>query len=413
LTQEALAEDRAVHYIPELDGLRGIAIIMVILFHARLDPAAWYAPLPFLHTLLDLGNTGVDFFFVLSGFLITSILLSTKDAPAKSYFWSFYARRSLRIFPLYFLAVAIFFYLELPFLHHHNAALEVHSSEQFWYWTYLVNWHDAAGHVIAGNGHFWSLAVEEQFYLVWPAVVFFCAARYFPAVCAGLGSIALLLRVALSTGHFMAPALLPEYIHRVTITRMDTLAVGALIAVLVRNPEWTQRVKSRIGMIATVAFGSFVALWWTQQRGTSLPFNTVGYLASAIAYGCVVFVCVTEQGGENWPCRMARWRPLRSVGRYSYAMYVFHLLVIYCLSLLARFVIVPRMLRIPGINEVPVLAITLSAMLICVGLSYLLAFASWHLYERPFLSLKKYFPYQVKAPVFSETTVSADGAALP
>ncbi|MGA2981575.1 MAG: acyltransferase [Terriglobales bacterium] len=109
MAREASQENRAIHYIPELDGLRGIAIVLVVLSHARPD-AARFAPLPFLHTVLDFGTTGVDLFFVLSGFLITSILLSTRDAPPRSYFWSFYARRVLRIFPLYFLAVATYFH---------------------------------------------------------------------------------------------------------------------------------------------------------------------------------------------------------------------------------------------------------------------------------------------------------------
>jgi peptidoglycan/LPS O-acetylase OafA/YrhL len=174
LGREASQGSRAIQYIPELDGLRGLAIILVVLFHARPEQASEFAPLPFLYTLLNLGPSGVDLFFVLSGFLITGILLSTKDASPRNYFWSFYARRILRIFPLYILAVAGFFYGLLPYLHSRGELLNVSRSEQFWFWTYLMNWRDAAGfRIINALGHFWSLGVEEQFYLIWPAVIFF------------------------------------------------------------------------------------------------------------------------------------------------------------------------------------------------------------------------------------------------
>jgi peptidoglycan/LPS O-acetylase OafA/YrhL len=405
LAQDASQENRAIHYIPELDGLRGIAIILVVLWHARPEPAAMFAPLPFLYTALSLGPSGVDFFFVLSGFLITSILLSTKDASPGSYFWSFYARRVLRIFPLYLLAVGAYFYIELPFWVSRGAILQIGKSEQFWYWTYLMNWHDAAGHILGEMGHFWSLGVEEQFYLIWPAVVFFCAARYFPALCVGVGALSFILRVILGTGNFMAPELLGEFIHRATITRLDALAVGALIAAVLRNPDWTQRVRRQIKLIAPAAFGTFLLMWLAEQQGISFPGNpgnTFGYLATAIAYGCVVFVCVTDQGSNHPVCRLARWRPLRSIGRYSYAIYVFHLLVMRYLHLLASSIILPRLRQVHGVERIPSLAASIFALGACLGTSYLLAVVSWHLFEKHFLRMKKYFPYQVGSPVSSE-----------
>jgi peptidoglycan/LPS O-acetylase OafA/YrhL len=405
MARQASQENLAIHHIPELDGLRGIAIILVVLFHARIDPAAVFAPLPFLHTMLSLGSTGVDLFFVLSGFLITSILLSTKAAPSRSYFWSFYARRVLRIFPLYFLAVALFFYIELPFLQRHGACLEVIKSDQFWYWTYLMNWHDAAGHIIDPLIHFWSLGIEEQFYFVWPAVVFFCAIRYFPALCIGVGGLSLGLRVVLSTGHFIAPTLLSEFIHRATITRLDTLAVGALIAALVVNSDWTKRVRCQIKLIAPAAFGAWSAMWWASEQGVSFPSNTFGYLAIAIAFGCVVFVCVTDQGSNHPLCRIARWRPLRSIGGYSYAMYVIHIFVKRLSWSALTSVILPRLVRFPYVAAMPPILFAFFFLGLNLGTSYLLALASWHVFEKHFLRLKKYFPYQVGSPVSSERTV--------
>ena len=406
MAREASQGNRAIHHIPELDGLRGIAIILVVLFHARVDSAAVFAPLPFLHTALGLGSTGVDLFFVLSGFLITSILLSTKDAPPRSYFWSFYARRILRIFPLYFLAVATFFYIELPFFQGKGLLLYVNRSDQVWYWTYLVNWRDAAGHMIESMAHFWSLGVEEQFYLIWPAIVFFCAIRYFPTLCIGVGAISLGLRLILCTGSFIAPELLPEFIHRATITRLDTLAVGALIAVLVLNPDLAKRVRCQIKLIAPAAFGACIAMWLATLQGMSFPWNTFGYLAIAIAFGCAVFVCITDQGSNHLLCRVARWRPLRSFGRYSYAMYVFHALAKIGCGLLMVQIVLPRFQQVPGAEaNIPPLLITVFILSVNLGASYLLAVVSWHAFEKYFLRLKKYFPYQVCSTVGSESRI--------
>jgi peptidoglycan/LPS O-acetylase OafA/YrhL len=410
LAQDVSQENRAIHYIPELDGLRGIAIILVVFWHARPEPAIWFTPLPFLSTMLEIGPSGVDLFFVLSGFLITSILLSTRDATPRSYFWSFYARRTLRIFPLYILAVAGFFYVALPYLQTHGEALDASRSEQIWYWTYLVNWHDAAGHMIGNVGHLWSLAVEEQFYLIWPAVVFFCAARYLPALCVGVGAFSLTLRLILSSGNFVAPGLLHEFIHRTTVTRLDTLAVGALIAVVVRNPGWTQLLRHQIKLIGPAAFGAYLVMWMASEQGKPFLVETLGYLAIAIACGCVVFVCVTDQGSKHPVCRVARWRPLRSIGRYSYAMYVLQIFAIWWLKRLLVF-IVPRLSLVHGIERVPALVFSAIAMGACLGTSYIVAFASWHLIEKHFLRLKKYFPYQAGMPVSGECETEASAEA--
>jgi peptidoglycan/LPS O-acetylase OafA/YrhL len=261
-----------------------------------------------------------------------------------------------------------------------------------------MNWHDAAGHMIYPMIHFWSLGIEEQFYLAWPAVVFFCAIRYFPALCIGVGAISLVLRVILSTGNFMAPELLSEFIHRATITRLDTLAVGALIAALVLNPDWTKRVRCQIKLAAPAAFGAYLTMWLAAQQGISFPLNTFGYLAIAIAYGCVVFVCITDQSTNHPLCRIARLRSLRSIGRYSYAMYVFHIFVQRWLYLLTVFIILPRLPQVLHADGIPPILSSIFVMAVNLGTSYLLAVVSWHLFEKHFLRLKKYFPYQVGSP---------------
>lgn len=359
----------------------------------------------------------MDFFFVLSGFLITSILLSTKEATPRSYFWSFYARRVLRIFPLYILAVAAFFWVSLPYIQSHDAMFRgalsgVHSSEQVWYWSYLVNWHDAGGHIIGTMAHFWSLSVEEQFYLIWPAVVFFCALRYFMPLCVAIGAFSLIFRVILVTGSFVAPELLHEFIHRATITRLDTLAVGALIAAVVRNPDWTQLLRRQIKLLTPAAIGAYVITWVAAKQGSPFLIESFGYLLIAIAYGCIVFVCVTDQGSNHPVCRVARWRSLRSVGHYSYAIYIFHLVVIRCLHALTVFIVVPRLQQVRGIERIPPVMVSLFGMAVCLGTSYLVAFASWHLFEKHFLRLKKYFPYQVSSPASERETQILEEVAI-
>ncbi len=379
-----------------------------MLFHARLNAPAAFAPLPFLYSVLGLGPTGVDLFFVLSGFLITSILLSTKHAAPRSYFWSFYARRALRIFPLYFLAIAAFFYIELPFVQSRGGGWGISRSDQIWYWTYLMNWRDASGHIIGALIQFWSLGVEEQFYLIWPAIVFFCAIRYFPALCIGICTISLVLRVVLCTHNFVAPELLNEFIHRATITRLDTLAVGALIAALVLNPGWTKRVRPQIRLIAPAAFGAWLAIWGASTQGISIPSNTVGYLVIAIAYGCVVFVCVTDRGSNHPLCRVARWRTLRSFGRYSYAMYVIHIFAKRWFDVAIALVIYPRFMRVPSLAAMPPIVFALFILVVTLGASYLLAVVSWHVFEKHFLRLKKYFSYQIGASDLPESRIVAE-----
>jgi len=383
-------------HIPELDGLRGIAVALVVLWHSRPEPVAMFGPMPFLFKALELGPAGVDLFFVLSGFLITGILLDTKGFP--SFFGTFYMRRALRILPLYFFAVAAFFWVELPFLHRVGGA-DISSREQWWYWLFLMNWHDAAGHISTNLGAFWSLGVEEQFYLFWPLIVFFCARRFFPAVCVAVGTGSLLLRVVLYTGNFISPELLPEWIHRATVTRLDTLAIGALVAVIVRNANWAIIVRSWMKMAAPVSLVLYTLIW------LSFPglACTLGYTVAAIFFGCIVLICVTDEGSDHPLCRLARLGALRSMGRYSYAMYVLHLLVIRWLKVFALMFILPRVQSL--LPRVPILVVSLISLGGCLAASYLAAFISWNLLERHFLQLKSRFTYSRFTPTFAYGTI--------
>jgi peptidoglycan/LPS O-acetylase OafA/YrhL len=186
--------------IPELDGIRGIAVLLVIIHHS----VANYTPLATWEKVVcqavGIGWSGVDLFFVLSGFLISGILIDSRESPR--YFTSFYARRVLRIFPLYFGYLLGFFCLIKPF-----AAIfpfpEVAkwsllpATEQLWYWSYLSNWRSGLGHDISFLTHFWSLAIEEQFYMVWPLVVFFASRKALLRICIGIVVLAVTMRTGL------------------------------------------------------------------------------------------------------------------------------------------------------------------------------------------------------------------------
>ena len=219
-------------HLPALDGLRALAVFVVVQHNLSLLHGDQGLLVHHLGNMLHRGWMGVQLFFVLSGFLITRILLDTQQSP--SYYASFYSRRALRIFPLYY-AVLIGLFLVLPALWQMPAALaeDAPASRQMWLWLYLSNWTGARG---LGGGtppvfHFWSLAVEEQFYLLWPLVVRHCTPHRLMQVCVGIVVAALLCRaVELVLGSS------PQAIYTSTLSRMDALALGAMVAAWLRSP---------------------------------------------------------------------------------------------------------------------------------------------------------------------------------
>ena len=368
-------------HIPALDGLRGVAILLVMLLHFQLD-----APDTTLghayQSVVDSGWAGVDLFFVLSGFLITGILYDNR--ADENYFRTFYVRRVLRIFPLYFGFLAVRFFVAPQLFQPEWVDLHSPPSQQAWAWLYLTNLQIA---LFGGDGvapftaHFWSLAIEEQFYLVWPAVVLLLPRRRLLALCVGMVAGALLLRTVLvfALDNYAAT-------YYFTPARMDALALGALIALVVRGPggmepllRWRAPVLAASGAAISVFF-FWRGLWWRDPL-----VGTVGFTVVGLFFAALLVSAVAAPAGSRLQ-RACSARVLRFFGRYSYSLYVFHLVVH---RVLKRTLFDPE--RAPAF----VLGIPLQLVFLvtATAISVVLAVASWHLFEKHFLKLKGRFEY--------------------
>jgi peptidoglycan/LPS O-acetylase OafA/YrhL len=361
--------------IPELDGVRGVAILLVLLFHFQLTRPPW-VPKALTYPMV-IGWSGVDLFFVLSGFLITRILIATRSSA--NYFSAFYARRALRILPLYLVAVFLTFRVGLPVAERFGVSAGAGARLEPWFWLHVSNWKSAFGQDLKPLSHFWSLAIEEQFYAVWPLLVLLVSPRRLPIVC---GAVALASAGARAAAG--AAGVAPEALHRLTIFRLDALAIGGLVASLFVVPEWRRGLRSRIGILAAATGIALVALL-VQGRGAVSPTMTrFGYTVFAMLDACLVFAAADRAGSPGPLATVLRSPVLRAFGKYSYAIYVFH----YPISLLTErlFDAAPD-----GASAGAWTALWLLSVAGGMGASFLVALASWNLLEKRFLGLKRLF----------------------
>jgi peptidoglycan/LPS O-acetylase OafA/YrhL len=361
--------------ILELDGVRGLAILLVMLFHFQgtrphLVPKALVYP-------MIVGWSGVDLFFVLSGFLITGILIDTRDS--ENYFSSFYARRVLRIVPLYLIAVFLCFRIALPLARRWGVDLDPDGSLEPWYWLHVSNWRSAFGRDVRPLSHFWSLSIEEQFYLVWPAFVLWTKPRRLGAACAALAVTACVLRCLAA-----ARGVPPEALHRLTVFRIDALAIGGLLAAVGRSAPGREWIRRRLRSGCALVGAALVALLVAGRGATSPPMVRLGYTVFALLYAGLVFAAFDGAGSPGWLCRQLRRPTLRAFGRYSYAMYVFH----YPISVYQALVF-EEWSR--SASE-PIRALLwLASVLFGIAASFAVGLLSWNLLEKHFLALKRYF----------------------
>jgi len=343
--------------LKQLDGLRGLAIVGVLLNHF----------LPFTWTVWC-GWTGVNLFFVLSGFLITRILLLQRDLAAgghSSLFRSifiFYIRRSIRIFPLYYTVIITMILFD--FGNSRRVATPLA--------TYTYNHHLLEG----GKPHLWSLSVEEQFYLGWPALVLFMPARFLLPAMVAVFACGPAWRLGC---FFQGTSRIPMYFH--TLSCLDCLTAGSFLALFEkRGPESFARAL-RGSAAAGVPLMAIWALLCTFP--TALEWNRVGVQwligNTAMALFFAYVVGKASGGLKGWIGRLLGFKPLIYMGTISYGIYVIHM---FMPDVWDAFVAI----RFPGWQLLKPPVMTLLAILAGT--------VSWHAFENPIQSLKHFFPYK-------------------
>jgi peptidoglycan/LPS O-acetylase OafA/YrhL len=388
---------------PALDGVRGLAVLLVMLFHLTHYGLARTPLERALTALPSVGWSGVDLFFVLSGYLITNILLESRRGS--TYYRSFYARRVLRIFPLYY-TLLVFFLVVVPRLGVFSAAHDLWSPnaprEGIWYWLFLSNfraaWLGAWDHQILSIT--WSLAIEEHFYLVWPWVVRRLDDRRLLWVCGAtiVGSLA--LRIAMVALGYSERA-----VYTLTPCRLDPLATGAAIAIVARSGGLARfaRVANVVLPVALALFGALCFAIHPHAAPSGAPdpsryeadvvralaftgdpwMQTVGFSLLCVIFGALL-VSVATAPPQSFRRRVFELAWLRSLGKHSYALYLLHVFVgTLVLSFFAP-------VAYPGhfLLAVPFYWV------LAIGASYAVARLTWVVIESPMLALKRYFPYR-------------------
>jgi peptidoglycan/LPS O-acetylase OafA/YrhL len=347
----------ALQYYKPLDGVRGMAALMVMWFHFN-----WVGNsllVKFIGKTAVFGQTGVILFFVLSGFLITRILLFNKG-NTKHYFSNFYIRRTLRIFPLYFLFLGIYYFL-VPLIYHIPF---IPFSQQIYYWTYLQSFSETFGWNAKGPDHYWSLSVEEHFYLFWPCLIYFMNLKQIKRTVLGLIGLGLILGILLVRAGY------PVFYW--TFTNIDLLAIGALLAVFEAENELTGKTATLIRKIAIGLSICLIPLWVIFGGSENPVIQVIKPLLICSPYFLLIFLLIRPKG-NSWLKNFFSRPFLTYTGKISYGLYVFHPL---CYWIVARAALSNYLL---------------GNLLISVSVSYAVATLSYYLFEKQFLSLKAKF----------------------
>jgi len=338
--------------IPQLDAVRGLAVLLVLVHNTDQYPSH-----P-LHLISDNGWMGVDLFFVLSGFLITGILLDTKQS--EGYFKNFYARRCLRIWPLYYF-VLLFMFVIVPFVRpsEAHAVFEARSSPWWAFPVFLQNFLVPIPAMATGPlGVTWSLAVEEQFYLVWPLVVRFCTEAQLRKVAIAVICLSPVLRFYLSSHQVN--------IYSNTFCRLDGLMAGALLAIVIRSASFS---PAEFLTRAWIIFLVTVPLALTVETA----FHARWIVFSLTALASVSFVYLALFSPQRWLQSVLTIRFMVYTGTISYGIYLLEKIPL-------------DAARTFHLDKHRFLVLSIMT----VG-TFALAAMSWNLLEKPILRLKRFF----------------------
>ena len=361
----ARSEQNLPAHIPALDGVRGVAVMLVFISHLHmiLSPELTFrevTPWKFINRTFEAGFMGVDIFFVLSGFLITSLLMKDRSTNQKNLFKRFYRRRALRLLPaLYALLIADFFVSRWE-----NFPGDIQWRTTWHAVLFLNNWNIVNNFGEAQNdlGHLWSLGIEEQFYLIWPLTIWLLAKLKIPSkMMIPLILFASLVVMVHRTSLWNdGTSWIILYIR--TDTRLDSLLIGAMFAYVYRHFQVPSKI---LNSVATLSFLGLVYIKYVLDKS---PFIfEMGWTIIALFAG---FIILSVAEGVFFIQKVFTWRPLTMIGKVSYGLYLWHMPIF---VLFGRHVTSgSRPLR----------------LLIGIILASVVTSLSWFFIEKPFLNLK-------------------------
>jgi peptidoglycan/LPS O-acetylase OafA/YrhL len=393
------------HY-PPLDGVRAIAFLLVLFAHSVDVLGVHHVDKSFLVGAITfpLGEGGVRLFFILSGFLITSILLDAKQYA--HYFKNFYARRALRILPLYYFYLILAFAI-LPALFTVPWRDALIAKQILPFCFYIANnvEHVQSLHVPGQMAlwdypqihHLWSLAIEEQFYLFWPLVVFLLNRRA--------------LKVLWTVTIIATPFLIFLYnvahgrvsgMPALTVFHLDSLCLGGLIACLATEERGAALLARLSRPVFLIAAGLAVSLLVLKKlTGFHDTFQILIWILNFLLASVLVSSLLTRNRTER-AVLSRRW--LTRIGKYSYGLYVYHQIVL-------RMIVAPEITRVGFLTRHGMLLEVVVTALFGLAITYVIAWISWQVFEKQLLKLKRYFEYRQEPRAETEQVTVQEGVA--